>query len=95
MNHRTNDYHLKLQQRQQLLMHLIEKILEQQKINEKYIENINLNKREFNYHTKQLIEFNKLNEEYQILQDENRQLKNQAKENIKKLYNFINETTVE
>jgi len=73
-------------------MQLVEKILEQQKINEKYIEMININQPEFDHHTKQLIEFNKLDEEYQILQNENRQLKNKAKENIKTLYNFINQT---
>jgi len=93
INHRTNNYHLKIQQRQQLLMQLVEKILKQQNSNEKYVEIININKSQFDYHTKQLIEFNKLNEEYQILQDENRQLKQKAKENIKTLYNFINQTT--
>jgi hypothetical protein len=93
INHRMNDYHLKIQQRQQLLMQLVEKILKQQNSNEKYIEMININKPQFDYHTKQLIEFHKLNEEYQILQDENRELKQKAKENIKTLYNFINQTT--
>jgi hypothetical protein len=93
LQHRTNDYHCKIQQRQQLLLQLVEKILEQQRTNEKYIKLRNLNQSQFDHHTKQFNEFTKLHEEYQILQEENRQLKNQAKENIKTLYNFVNQTT--
>lgn len=92
INHRTNNYYIKLQQRQQLLLQLIEKIYQQQKHNEKYIENNQMNKIQFNYHIKQLNEFNQLHDEYQQLQNENNQLKIQAKDNIKILYNFINQT---
>ena len=91
LKHRMNDYHSKIQQRQQLLMQLVEKILEQQKTNERYVEKQNIDKPQFHSHSKQLAEFNQLTEEYQILQDENRLLKHRAKENIKSLYNFINQ----
>jgi hypothetical protein len=74
-------------------MQLIEKILEQQKINEEYIETITVDKPQFNHHTEQLIQFNQLTEDYQKLQEENRLLKQKAKENIKILYNFINQAT--
>ncbi|CAF0896835.1 unnamed protein product [Adineta steineri] len=93
MKHRINDYYSKMKQRQYLLLQLVEKILEQQKENEKYVEEINLDKPQFDKHSEQLTEFNKLNEEYQLLQDENRLLKYKTKENINKLYTFINQTT--
>lgn len=84
-----NNYHIKLQEQQQLLYQLIEKLFQQEKLNEKN----QMNKIQYDYHTKQLNEFNKLNEEYQRLQNENRQLKNQAKDNIAILHNFISQTT--
>jgi hypothetical protein len=93
IKYRTNDYQSKTKQRQQLLMQLVDKLLEQQKTNEKYMETINIDKPQFDNHAEQLAEFNKLTEEYQILQDENRLLKHQAKENIKTLYTFINQAT--
>ncbi|CAF0741560.1 unnamed protein product [Rotaria sordida] len=93
IKHRTDDYYAKFKQRQEFLMQLVEKIIEQQKINEKYIETININKPQFNKHREQLTELNKLTEEYQILQDENRLLKHRAKENIQTLYNSINQVT--
>ncbi|CAF0956984.1 unnamed protein product [Rotaria magnacalcarata] len=93
IKHRTEDYYTKLRQRQELLIQLVEKIIEQQKTSEKYIEAININKSEFDSHREQLAEFNKLTEEYQIVQDENRSLKHKAKENIQILYNFINQLT--
>ena len=76
-------------------MQLIDKILEQQKVNEKYIEKISIDKPQFNSHNENLIEFNKLTEEYQQLQEENKLLKQKAKENIKILYNFINQDAKE
>ena len=78
-----------IQQRQEQLLQLIEKLLEQQKLNEKHLEFANPS---FDLHAKQLQEFNELNDEYQFLQNENRQLKQMAKENIKTLYHFIDPT---
>jgi hypothetical protein len=89
LQHRMTNIQLK----QQILLQLIEKLLEQEKVNEKWIQFINLPKPQFERHNKQLNQLNQLNEEYQLLQNENRRLKQNAKENIKTLYNFINQTT--
>ncbi|UJR33370.1 hypothetical protein I4U23_020818 [Adineta vaga] len=91
--HRTNDYHLKIQERQKILLQLMEKFHEQQKQNENYIERFQIDKPKFNHHNEHLTELNKLIEEYQTLQEENRLLKHQAKENIRTLYTFISQTT--
>ncbi|CAF0740781.1 unnamed protein product [Rotaria sp. Silwood1] len=93
IKHQTNDYYSRFQQRQEFLMQLVEKIIDQQKINEKYIETINIDQPQFDNHREQLAELNKLNEEYQLLQDENLLLKHKAKDNIQKLYNSINQVT--
>jgi hypothetical protein len=90
VKHRMTNSQLK----QQKLLQLIDKLLEQEKISEKYLRLPNLPKPEFeHHHAKQFIELNQLNDEYQLLQNENRQLKQNAKENIKTLYNFINQIT--
>ena len=78
-----------IQLKQQRLLQLIEKLLEQEKTAEKSIQFTHLPKPQFERHSKQLNELNQLNEEYQLLQNENRRLKHNAKENIKTLYNFI------
>ncbi|CAF1383076.1 unnamed protein product [Adineta ricciae] len=90
--HRTNDHHLKIQQRQEILLQLIEKLHEQHKQNERSIEIFSIDKPQFDHHNEQFTELNKLIDEYQILQDENRLLKSRAKENIKALYTVINQT---
>lgn len=78
---------VRIHQRQERLLQLIEKLLEQQKLNEKHLDFVHSTS--FELHAKQLQEFNELHEEYQFLQNENRQLKQMAKENIKTLYHFI------
>jgi hypothetical protein len=93
IKHRADDYHSKIKQRQLLLMQLVEKIVEQQKTNEKSIEKLDIEKPHFDNHSEHLTEFTKLTEEYQMLQDQNRMLKHKAKENIKTLYTFINQAT--
>lgn len=83
---RTDDYYTKLQQRQELLLELADKIVEQQK----FMEKANLNKPKFDNHNERLVELQKLTDEYQSLQDENRLLKNKIKANIQILNIFIN-----
>ena len=89
-NH-LKDRTTRMQQRQQILLQLIEKLLEQQKNNEKHLD---LTNPSFEPHAKHLQELNELNEEYQFLQNENRQLKQMAKENVKTLHHFIDPTNV-
>lgn len=89
-NH-LKDRTIRMQQRQQTLLLLIEKLLEQQKNNEANLDLINPS---FESHEKHLRELNDLNEEYQDLQNENHRLKQMAKENIRKLHRFIEPNNV-
>lgn len=85
-------YHDKrIRQQEDILRNLIEKLLIQQKQTNESIENRHLHRTTFDFHTKQVNEFQILNEEYQQLQQENQQLKQKTKENINHLYASINQ----
>ena len=73
-------------------MQLVEKIVEENQNNDKYIQAINADKPQFDHHTEHAEALNRLTEEYQQLQEENRLLKDRAKDNIKSLYTSISQT---
>jgi peptidoglycan hydrolase CwlO-like protein len=90
---RLQDSHSKLQQRQAVLRQCVQKLIDQKNTSEAFLETAQANKPHFERYTEQLVEFEKLKEEYRCLQEENRSLKHQTKENIKRLYNCVSQVS--
>ena len=72
-------------------MQLVEKIVEENQYNDNYIQAINADKPLFDQHTEHVEALNRLKEEYQQLQEENRLLKDRAKDKVKSLYTSISQ----
>ena len=89
----SKDKLVQVQHRHELLRQHLNKLLEQQRQTEESLHRIQMRKPQFDHHAEQMAEFQQLNEEFENLYEENRLLKRQAKENVRTLYNFLNELT--
>ena len=76
--------------RRNVLMKSIEKLLLQQRHQQETFEKLKLDRLQFHFHSEQLAEFDKLTEQFRELRHENEYLKIRAKENAKNLYELLN-----